>query len=211
MELKNLTRITLQADTITDFATARNAELARAKTEWVFFVDSDETVSPELEREVQEAIKSTKYDAYSIHRVDTFMGRQLRYGETGHAQFVRLARKSYGEWQRPVHEVWVGKGKIGKLQHPLLHNAHPSISSFLDKINRYSKIEAEYRRERGRKSSLFAIAVYPIAKFKFNYLVRRGFVDGVPGLILAMMMSYHSYLTWTKLYLLQKQSMTRSN
>ncbi len=200
--VQNVTTITLNQSGITDFAAARNAELAKAKTEWVLFVDSDETVTPELEREIQQAIKSSAYDAYSIPRLDTLLGRELCYGETGQASFIRLARKSYGQWERPVHEIWKGAGKVGTLQHPLLHNPHPTISSFLDKINRYSTLDALYRYSQGHKCSLWKIAVYPITKFKFNYLVRRGFLDGVPGLIMAMMMSYHSYLTWTKLYLL---------
>lgn len=210
--MQNLIIITLNTPDITDFAAARNAELAKAKTEWVLFLDSDERLSPELEAEILQAVSRKPYafDAYSIPRLDTFLGRQLRHGEPGHTRLIRLARKDFGRWERPVHEVWHGKGRVGELQNPLLHHSHESISSFLDKINRYSTIDAQYRYDQGIKSSLWKIAAYPIAKFKWNYLIRLGFLDGVPGTIMAIMMSFHSYLTWTKLYLLQKQSLTRS-
>lgn len=205
MELKNLTIITLNTPGITDFAAARNAELAKAKTPWVLFLDSDETLSPQLEAEIlsiTSSLSPSPYDAYSIPRLDTFLGRVMRYGEPGHTRLIRLARKDFGQWVRPVHEVWQGNGRVGELKNPLLHHSHESISSFLDKINRYSTIEAEYRFKQGIKSSLWKIAVYPIAKFKYNYLLRQGFRDGVPGTIMTIMMSFHSYLTWTKLYLL---------
>jgi len=207
MELKNLTIITLKSDYIADFAASRNAELAKAKTPWVLFLDSDETLTPELEQEIQLAVsrKPYAYDAYYLHRLDTFMGRQLHRGETGHAKFIRLAKKDFGKWERPVHEVWGGQGKVGELKNPLLHNAHPTISSFLDKINTYSTIEAKYRFDQGKKSSLWRIALYPILKFKLNYFWRLGFLDGTPGAIMAIMMSFHSYLTWTKLFLLQQK------
>ncbi len=202
--MNKLTIITLNAPDITDFAAARNAELAKAKTEWVLFLDSDETLTPDLEQEITNIcrLESNIYSAYSIPRLDTFLGSELHYGEPGHAKFVRLAKKDYGKWERPVHEVWVGTGIVGTLHNPLLHTSHPTISSFLDKIDRYSTLESQYRFQQGIKSSLWKIAVYPIAKFKYNYLLRQGFRDGVPGAIMAMMMSFHSFLTWTKLYLL---------
>lgn len=200
--LNNLTIITLDQLGITDFAAARNAELTKAKTDWVLFLDSDEKITPELKKEISTAIDSKGYQAYSIPRLDTFLGRELHHGEPGHTRLVRLARRDFGQWERPVHEVWVGQGRLGRLHHPILHSSHESISTFLDKINLYSTLDANYRLEHGIKSSILKIAIYPIAKFKYNYLLRQGFRDGIPGLIMAMMMSFHSYLTWTKLYLL---------
>jgi hypothetical protein len=200
--MKNLTVITLDSLNITDFAQARNKELAKAKTSWVLFLDTDETITPQLQAEIESTVRGDQYDAYYLKRQDIFLGRELKHGETGNAKFIRLAKKSFGKWVRPVHETWVGEGKVGTLNNPLIHHSHKNIASFLDKINRYSTLDAQYRYESGVKSSLWKIAIYPIAKFKTNYLLKRGFVDGVPGLIMAMMMSFHSYLTWTKLYLL---------
>lgn len=205
--MQNLTIITLDQPDITDFAAARNAALAKAKTEWVLFIDSDEKITPELKSEITNIcnLESNVYSAYYITRLDTFLKRQLRYGEPGHTKLIRLAKKDFGQWVRPVHEVWEGQGKVGTLTHPLLHSPHTTVASFLDKINRYSTLEAQYRFKLGIKSSIWKIAIYPIAKFKYNYLLRQGFRDGVPGTIMAIMMSFHSYLTWTKLFLLQKK------
>ena len=207
--MQDLTIITLNSPNITDFAAARNAELAKAKTSWVLFIDSDETLSPDLEKEIDSAIQSNQYDAYYLPRLDTFLGRELRHGEAGHTKLIRLARKDFGKWVCPVHEKWIRVGarrgspeKIGTLSNPILHTSHLSISSFLDKINRYSTIDAQYRHDQGIKSSLWKIAIYPLLKFKLNYLLRLGFLDSTPGAIMAIMMSFHSYLTWTKLYLL---------
>lgn len=200
--MNNLTIITLNQPDIKNFTSVRNAELAKVKTDWVLFIDSDEKITPELKEEIIKAISTNDYDAYYLRRLDNFLGRQLRHGETGNAKFIRLGRKDFGCWVRPVHEKWEGSGRVGTLKNPILHDAHPTISSFLDKINKYSTLEAEYRFALGKKSSLWKILIYPFAKFKLNYFVRLGFRDGVPGAIMAAMMSFHSYLTWTKLYLL---------
>lgn len=200
--IKDLTVVTIKEDGITDFAAVRNKELAKVKTDWVLFLDSDETLSPELESEIKVAIKGKEYSAYKLKRLDSFLGRELRHGENGNNTFVRLARRDWGEWTRPVHEVWLGKGGVGELQNPILHISHKSMSDFLGKINRYSTLEAQYRKEKGSRSSLAHITLFPPLKFMRNYLFLQGFRDGVPGTIMAVMMSFHSFLTWTKLYLL---------
>ncbi len=200
--MKNLTVITLNQSNITDFASARNLELAKAKTKWVLFLDSDETMSHELEKEIESAIQADQFDAYLIPRLDTFLGRELRHGEPGHTRLIRLAKADFGRWVRPVHEVWQGRGRVGHLKAPILHHSHTTIASFLDKINNYSSLDAKYRYQSGVHSNLFKIGIYPFAKFVWNYIFLLGFLDGVPGIIMAIMMSFHSYLTWTKLYLL---------
>lgn len=201
-----LTVITLNTAGITDFAAARNAELAKATTDWVLFLDADETITPGLQKEIDWAVKSNHFDAYYLKRRDTFMGHALRHGEPGRAKFIRLARQSFGRWHRPVHEKWLGQGRVGELTHPLRHSPHSSLSAFLAKIDRYSTLDAQYRYQEGQKSSLAKITFYPLAKFSLNYFLRLGFLDGVPGAVMAIMMSFHSYLTWTKLYLLWQKN-----
>ena len=198
----NLTILTLDEPDVADFAASRNRLLKTAKTEWVLFLDTDETVSPELHKAIVKVCAGSGTPAaYRLRRRTHFLGRVLKYGETGHARFVRLARRDWGTWQRPVHEVWVGEGQLGTLPGYIDH-AEPTLTEFVAKINRYSELEATYRHELGRRASLLHVALYPLGKFVWNYLFRLGFLDGIPGVIMAFLMSFHSYLTWTKLYLL---------
>lgn len=212
MLAENLTIITLDEPHITDFAAKRNELLHKVTTDWVLFLDKDEQISQGLEEEIRKVILTHKHDAYYISRRDIFLGHELKFGETGYAKFIRLGRRSYGKWVRPVHELWEGRGNpaqrtdhVGTLLNPLIHKSHSSITSFLSKINYYSDLESVYRFQIGRRATLFHVFIYPLAKFKLNYLFRLGFLDGVPGLIHALMMSFHSYLTWSKLYLLCKK------
>jgi len=202
MKIPNLTIITINQNNITDFSAVRNAELQKASTDWVLFLDQDEKLTPDLELEISRVIKSKTYPAYFLRREDTFLRKTLKYGETAHVKLLRLARRDFGQWERPVHELWVGEGRVGELKNPLLHHPHQSISEFLRKINKYSSLEAEYRFKKKVHPTLFPVIFYPPAKFVRNYVLLLGFRDGIPGLIMALMMSFHSFLTWTKLYLL---------
>jgi len=192
-----------------DFASQRNFGLSKAKGEWVLFIDSDEEVSEELEKEILYKITNhndqitNKIQGYYVKRKDIFLGKELQHGETAHVTLLRLARKEAGTWVRPVHEYWDVKGKTEMLDHPVLHHSHTSIRQFVADINRYSTINAQYFYKQGITANAFTIIFYPLAKFIQNYFFRFGFLDGTAGAVMAIMMSFHSFLTRGKLYILQ--------
>ncbi len=187
-----------------DFAAQRNFGLAKADGDWVLFVDSDEVVTPELASEIQNADKNVQ--GYYIKRKDFLFGRWLEHGETGRVKLLRLAKKDAGRWERPVHEIWNVEGATGQLSHPLLHYPHPNVAQFIDEINRYSTLNARYLKSKEIRASWWHIVAYPKAKFFIDYFWYLGFLDGTAGAVVALMMSFHSFLTRAKLYLLWKDS-----
>lgn len=146
--------------------------------------------------------RNDKLNGYYIKRQDFLFGKWLRYGETAGTKLLRLAKKDAGTWVRPVHEVWNIKGPTGVLKHPLLHFPHPNVAQFLSKINHYSTLNAQYFYKTNAPSHAWQILVYPKAKFFLNYIIRLGFLDGTQGFIFAILMSFHSFLTRGKLWLL---------
>lgn len=183
-----------------DFAAQRNFGLEKARGEWVMFLDSDEIISEELQKEIIKSLKVKGFNGFMFQRLDYFGGRWLKHGETAQVRLLRLARQGTGEWQRKVHETWQVKGKIGQLHNPLLHYPHPTLSQFLESVNFYSTLHAEALFEEKVKTNLGQIIFYPTAKFIKNYFLRRGLMDGRPGLVVALMMSFHSFLARGKLY-----------
>lgn len=184
-----------------DFAAQRNFALRQAQGEWMLFVDADEVVSPELINEIQAVLNQPKdINEFYIPRKDYFLGKWLSFGETANARFIRLAKKDSGKWQRPVHEVWQIKGKTGQLQSPLWHYAHPTIAEFITHINFWTDINVMYFYQQSIKVHWWQILLYPSGKFLLNYVLKLGFLDGMPGLILALGMSFHSFLTRAKVY-----------
>lgn len=181
---------------ITDFAKARNALLAKTPGDWVFFVDTDEVVSPALKKEIEFVIQNSKYEGFLLKRSDYFLGRFLKFGETANVRLLRLARKNAGQWIGQVHEVWKINGAVGELNNPILHYPHPTISEFIAHINHYTDIRAKEIST----FSLWQTLVFPPAKFFQNYFLRLGFLDGFPGFAMAFMMSLHSLIVRVKMY-----------
>jgi hypothetical protein len=124
------------------------------------------------------------------------MGRKLVHGETAHTWLLRFAKKDAGGWTRSVHEVWDVNGKVEKLKGELYHYAHPDLEGFLEKINRYTDLEAQERIKHVTWSTVpvayVQLLVYPIAKFVQNFFIRQGILDDFPGFVMAFMMSIHS-------------------
>lgn len=183
-----------------DFARARNLGLSQVKSEWVLYIDSDERVTQAFIAEVKQAIRQDQYVGFYLKRNDYFIDRVLQYGENAHNKFIRLARKDRGKWHRSVHEVWQISGSVGELKQPLIHKLNSELGIFLSKINHYSSLEAKLRLRQGVWWSWWQTLVYPVGKFVHNYVVRRGFLDGFPGLIMAFFMSLHSLCVRIKLY-----------
>lgn len=187
-----------------DFSKQREFALGKATNEWVLCVDADERVSRQLLEEINAKIKEDSPNGFFIKRVDVLWGKRLMHGETGNVRLLRLAKKNMGKWQGKVHEVWDIKGKIGKLDNELIHYPHQTIREFLKEINYYSTIRAGELCKKNMKVSFYDIVLYPKAKFILNYFIRLGFLDGMPGLVAALMMSFHSFLVRGKLWVRNK-------
>src|SRR3989338_11443344 len=107
-----------------DFSKQRNFGLSKTSGDWVLFVDTDEIVSHGLKLEIKEKIRKGNFLAFKIKRSDYFLGKWLKYGETGSAVFIRLAKKDTGVWRGRVHEVWQVNTAVAELSNPLLHFPH---------------------------------------------------------------------------------------
>lgn len=185
-----------------DFSQQRNFGLKKAKNDWVLFLDADERITSKLKQEIKRGIKDEEINGYYLLRQDIFLNKLLKHGETGKLKLLRLGQRKKGFWQRAVHETWVINEKTKTLKNPLIHYSHQNISSMLEKLNYYSTINANYLYQKKGKISPMEIIIYPSTKFILNYLLKAGFLDGTRGLIFAIMMSFHSFLTRVKLYFL---------
>ena len=190
-----------------DFSTQRNFGLEKVSGDWVLFVDADERVPEALASEISNFIHSTssgqisnKYNGFYIKRGDSMWGKELKHGETGDIWLLRLAKKDSGKWKGKVHEEWKIKGRIDALKNHLDHYPHPTISEFLSDINFYTNLKANELFEKGVRSDFISILLYPTAKFLSNYFLKLGFLDGLHGLVFAIMMSFHSFLVRGKLW-----------
>lgn len=191
-----------------NFAQQRNFALSKVKTDWVLFIDADERVSVSLQYEITSIINDSleNYAGYYIKRRDTIWGKELKHGESGQMKLLRLGKKNKGEWKGNVHEIWKLEGKIGELHNSLKHYPHQDITNFLSEINYYTTIRSQELFDKQTVVSYVTILIYPFAKFIQNFFIKRGFLDGLPGLVFAIFMSLHSFLVRGKLWLLWQKN-----
>jgi len=192
-----------------DFSEQRNYGLEKAKGDWIFFIDADERVSSALWYEIMQHTSESidDYVGFYIKRQDTMWGKVLKHGETGNIVLLRLARKGAGKWVGRVHEKWNVSGKTILLRNQLDHFPHSTVAEFLREINFYTDIRAEELFKKKTKVNWVSILAYPKGKFILNYFLKAGFRDGLPGFVFAMLMSFHSFLVRSKLWLMwQKNS-----
>ena len=154
-------------------------------------LDSDEVLSGPLPKNLD------KHFNYAFRRVDWFLGRRLKHGETAAVRLVRLIQPQSGRWQGKVHERFKSTLQVEYLKAPqILHRRRITVSQFIDRLNYYSDLRAEEISH----FSAFELLVYPWVKFVKNYFWHLGFLDGVPGLIMAWCMSLHSLMVRVKVY-----------
>ncbi len=181
---------------IENFASERNLALAKAKHDWVLFLDSDEEIVESSWTEIAQAINNPDIDGFFVKRIDIFYGQTLKFGETGDSKFLRLIRKDKAKYLRPVHEKAIVTGNTQDSQIFLNHYSHTNISEFITDITHYSALEAEYQNDDLLKPLILGLKTiaYPKAKFFNNYILKLGFLDGWRGLVYATIMSLHSLM-----------------
>jgi len=190
-----------------DYSAQRNFALEKANSSWCLFIDADERVNSELKNEILDVTRqnNTNIMGYFIRRKDFIWGKRIDYGETGNITLLRLARKEAGKWKRIVHEYWNVLGKTETLKSYLYHYPHPTLRGYLQEVNKYSTLHAKANKFEHKKSTIIKIIFMPKGKFIYNYIIKFGFLDGVQGLIISFMMSFHSFISWSKLWLIQKK------
>lgn len=185
-----------------NFSSQRNFALNLAHGKWILFVDADERVGENLKKEIIRVTKTEgRANGYFIHRVDTMWGKTLRHGEVSNINILRLGRKGFGKWKGRIHEKWKISGRKETLLSSLVHKPHPKVADFIKEIDLYTEVRAAELLEEGKKAGALSIIVYPFGKFVFTYFIKRGYKDGIAGFLYSSLMSLHSFLVRSKVYL----------
>ena len=180
----------------------KNWAIARAAHEWVLLLDADEIVAPALRKEIDGVLSGPEpLDAYWIHRDNYFMGRHIRHTGWSNDRVVRLFRRDCARYNdRQVHEEIVTDGlRVGKLDGRLQHYTFKNLDHFLDKTRRYARWKADDMAGRTGRIGLYHLLVKPAFRFFNHYVLRGGFRDGLPGLMISFIVGYGVFLRYAYL------------
>jgi glycosyltransferase involved in cell wall biosynthesis len=182
------------------FGAQKNRVIGLCTGDWILALDADEQVSPELAEEIRAAIAAPDADVYALPRLSRFCGRWMLHSGWWPDRVPRLFRRNRARYSEDlVHERLVFDGACARLHAPLLHDTHRSIEQALAKMNRYTSLGAQEAWNRGRRGGLLGAIARAVWAFIRTYALRRGFLDGREGLLLAIMVAENTLYKHAKL------------
>jgi glycosyltransferase involved in cell wall biosynthesis len=189
------------------FGPQKQFAVEQAAHDWVLCLDADERVSRELQESIGVALTRPEFPAYRMARCNRFMGRWLKHGEGYPDWSLRLFDRRVARWSEDaVHEKVICPAVAGVLGGDLLHESQETLAAYLDKQNRYTSLQAEDMLWHGRRAHLGHLVVSPAVRFIKFYFLRKGFLDGVPGLVHIAIGCFNSFIKYAKLIALAKEN-----
>jgi len=184
-----------------NFSNQKNHALKYAKGKWVLFIDADERIPNPLQQEILAAMASKKHTGYKLNFPHFYMNRFLYH----HSDNVtRLVLREKCHFEGSVHEKLIVDGTIGKLDNPVLHFTYKGLLHYISKKDSYAWFQAEQMLNKGKKATYFHLAFKPFYRFFNSYILRGGFLDGIPGLTVATINAYGVFSRYVKLMLLKR-------
>lgn len=188
------------------FGPQKQFAVEQASHDWVLCLDCDERISERLRVSIDAILREPKFQAYQMPRCNRFMGRWLRHGEGYPDLSLRLFNRKSAHWSEDaVHEKVVTTTAIGKIDGDLLHESAESLASYMDKQNRYTTLQAQTLFQRGKHVSVLQLLFSPLIRFIKFYFLRRGFLDGVPGLVHILIGCFNSFMKYAKLMAISRE------
>ncbi len=184
-------------------AKQKNWAIPQCKNEWVLQMDADERLDAELQAEIRDILLAPPVgvDGYRINFKHHVLGKWVRHAGLYPEYHLRLFRRDAGRFQdREVDAHVLVPGNVMTLRGHILHFGTESLSHRLRAIDRYTRYESDEREKQGRHYSWFNVTVRPWAAFFYYYVGKLGLLDGMRGLILAVIKADFIFWTYAKLW-----------
>ncbi len=185
--------------TWTGFGPFKRWATGQASHDWILSLDADETVTPELQASIFNALNHPEHAAWLLPRRNRFMGRWLRHGEGYPDWCLRLFDRRRAQWSEDaVHEKVLIDATPGRLKGDLLHQSEDGIAAYLEKQNRYTSLQAERLAAAEKKPGAGKLLLSPPLRFIKFYFLRLGFLDGLPGFVHICIGCFNSFIKYVK-------------
>ena len=174
------------------FGCQKNKAVELASNDWVFVLDADEEITEKLRYEIIETLQSPISNVFYVARLNNFFGRDIKTCGLYPDYTIRLFNRSKGFFNElPVHESVQIQGQVSKLKNHMTHIAYESIDEFIQKQNHYSGLSP-------KKRNILKALISPFWTFFKLYFIRRGFLDGRHGFIIAALYSQYTFWKYIK-------------
>ena len=188
------------------FGKTKQLAVNSASYNWVLSIDSDEQVSENSIAVIKTLLENPKHNAYKVQIKSFYLGRMIKHSGWGNEFKLRIFNKKLGNYNDSViHESVIIPGEKPRIEVEFFHYTYPSLTKNMEKLDRYSSLQAKELFEKGKKYSVALIPLFVINKFINMYLLNFGFLDGKEGFLLASMSAFGVFLKYSKLWELNKK------
>ncbi len=180
------------------FGRQKNFAADQSRNDWVFNIDADERISPELRASILAADLS-RHDGFRVARENYFGDRWIRqcgWYPDYNLRLYNRAKCRFGE--RLVHESVECYGSVGTLRGNLIHFTYTGIFDYLTRMDRYSTLAAQEVVKAGKRSGVTAVTVRPLYTFVKMYLLKKGFLEGYHGFLLSVLYGVYTFAKYAK-------------
>lgn len=189
---------------------ARDFGINQASNEWILILDPDERVSPSLAHNLLELVSDNPtFVAVRIPRRTYIFGRKVNnliWAKEFKIGLIRFFKREYVRWKPEVHAGPTISGDIFQIEYDenlnnaIIHFNYSTIADFVERLNRYTTAEAERLFTNDRPFRWYKLFYHPIKALLKNYVIYKGYREGIYGLILSLLMSFYRLITYMKLW-----------
>lgn len=195
-------------ESVTHVEKARNFAISKASNPWVLILDPDEEIPSKLAEKIKQVVKNPKADYYRIPRKNIIFGRWVKHSRWWPDNNIRLFKKNFVSWNEVIHTVPMTQG-IGdqfeeKEEYAIIHHNYDSIEQYIERMNRYSGLQAEIRVGEGYKFTWRDLITRPLQEFLSRYFFGEGYKDGIHGLALSLLQSFSELTMYLKIWQISK-------
>lgn len=192
-------RVVVEADW-PGFGPQKNRALAALATDWVLSIDTDEIVTPELAASIRDVIRAPRAEVYALDRLSSFCGHWIRHSGWYPDWVPRLFKRGAAHFSNDlVHERLIFDAPAERLAGKLLHYSYEDFETVLRKLDAYSSAGARQRFEAGQRGGFGRALARGFWAFVRTYFLRRGFLDGQAGFMIAAFNAQTVYYRFLKL------------
>jgi glycosyltransferase involved in cell wall biosynthesis len=184
-----------------NFSAQKNFAISHVSGEWILFIDADERVTEKLKYEMLEELKNPKHSGYKLKFPHFYMNRFLYHKVD---KVVRLVKNKDIKFIGDVHEKLHVQGSVGKLKNFMVHYTYKGLFTHLQKKDSYAWFQANTSHSKGKKITVLHLIFKPMYRFFHAYIIKRGFLDGVPGLAMASINAYGVLSRYVKQMLIER-------
>ena len=183
--------------------------LTQTTGDWILNLDADEAASPELQAEVKDIVSrpAVQEAGFLIPRLTFYQGRPIRHGGWYPDRKLRLFRRAAGRWAgEDPHDQVAVEGPLGLLRGELLHYTYEDLAHQVSALSQYAEAAAQVKRKAGERFRVERLLFNPPGAFLRAYLLKQGFRDGLPGLLIAGMNGFYTFLKYARLWELERSA-----